>query len=87
MALILHIIIALASVAFTTFLYVKPSKPGLNISYALVILTVVSGSYLIVSQPAHMVQACVSGLTYVGVMTVGLLAVHRKMALELDKSK
>lgn len=87
MALILHIIIALASVALTTLLYFKPSRAWLSVSYALVIFTVVSGTYLIVSQPAHMVQACVSGLIYVGAISIGLVSVRKKLAQEYSDIK
>lgn len=78
MLLLTHIIIALGSLAATTFAYFSPSTVALRISYALIASTLLSGTYLAVTSPAHMLQVCVSGLTYVAVATVGIVAARRK---------
>lgn len=78
MLLITHIIIALGSLAATTFAYFSPSNVALRVSYALIASTLLSGTYLAVTSPAHMVQVCISGLTYVAVATVGVIAARRK---------
>jgi hypothetical protein len=82
MVLLLHILIALSSVGFTTHLWWRPSKAKLFVSYGLVGGTLVSGTYLVISTNAHMLQACVSGLVYVGVVAVGIAGAQRKLALE-----
>jgi hypothetical protein len=80
MALLLHILIALSSIAFTTYVFFSPSKPKLNASYALVAATIASGTYLVFANPAHMLQSCVSGLIYLGIVTVGIVSARAKLA-------
>jgi hypothetical protein len=80
MIVLIHILIALSSVVFTTYAFFAPSRTKLRASYGLVALVLASGTYLVWTNPAHMVQACTSGLIYVGGVTVGILAVHRKLA-------
>jgi hypothetical protein len=80
MMLILHISIALLSVIYTAFVYFAPSKAKLNGSYALVAMTVASGTWLIIANPAHMVQSCITGLVYLGVIFFGISLARRKLA-------
>lgn len=81
MTLVLHILIALSSVILTTLTYIAPTQAKLRISYGLIGATVVSGTYLILTSSAHMLQACVTGLLYVAFMTVGVVAARRKLVL------
>ena len=80
MMLILHIVIALLSVIYTAYVYFSPSKTKLNGSYLLVAMTVVTGTWLIIANPAHMVQSCITGLVYLGVIFFGIVLARRKMA-------
>lgn len=77
MILLTHIIIALASVAFTTVLFAAPSKRAFFINYLLIGLTVGSGTVLVVADHAAMLQACESGLSYI-VIVAALTAVARR---------
>jgi hypothetical protein len=80
MILPLHIAVALTSVIFTAFLYFSPTKSKFRVSYALVGLTVASGTWLIVANPAHMVQSCITGLVYLGVVFFGIALARNKLA-------
>lgn len=80
MILPIHIAIALASVIYTGFVYFSPSRAKLRGSYVLVALTVASGTWLVVANPAHMVQSCVSGLVYLGVVFFGIALAKSKLA-------
>ena len=80
MELITHIVIALSSVAYASYTLYMPSKSKLHISYGLISLTLVSGSYLTVLAPAHMAQACASGLAYCGAVLVMTIFAKRKLA-------
>jgi hypothetical protein len=80
MALIIHIIIALSSIAFTTLLFALPSKAKFNVNYALIALTLTSGTYLVVSTNAPMLKSCMSGLLYISVVTLGTIAARYKYA-------
>lgn len=80
MIILTHVLIALASIGFTTYLYVSPSKSKLYIAYILIGMTIASGTYLIVSAPSHMVESCTMGLAYLAVVSVGILAARKKLA-------
>lgn len=83
MILLAHIFIALSSLFVTAYAFVTPTRTSLNVSYALVGLTIATGTYIAVANPAHMVQACVSGLIYTGVVMVGIAQVRCKLVLDL----
>lgn len=80
--LLLHILIALTSVGFSTYVYLAPSKNKLSVSYGLVGLTVASGTYLVVASHAAMLRTCMMGLLYVGASIAVILAARRKLALQ-----
>ena len=80
MILMLHILIALSSVGYTTYLLITPSAAGLRRAYALVGLTLASGLYLVATTPGHILQTCLTGLVYVGAVTAGLAAARHKLA-------
>lgn len=82
MDVLIHVIIALSSVAFTTYAYLSPTTARLRISYGLIGLTLISGTYLVFAHPGNLVQACISGLLYVTVMTVATVSAHRRLALK-----
>lgn len=78
--ILLHVIIALVSLAFTTYLYVVPSKQKMVVSTGLIVATLGTGTYLVLANPAHMVESCVMGLGYLAVVLVGMTAAGRKLA-------
>lgn len=80
MILALHVAIAISSVLYTAYVYFSPTKSKLKASYVFVGLTVASGTWLIIANPAHMVQACVSGLIYLGVIFFGIVLASNKLA-------
>jgi hypothetical protein len=79
MIIVLHIFIALASLVYTTYLFVMPAESRFRPAYALVGLTLVSGVYLVASKPAALAHMCVSGLIYLGVVSVGIVAARAKL--------
>lgn len=79
MLLILHILVALTSVAAATYAFVGPSKTKLNASYTLVALTITSGTYLVFSAGTSLRHACASGLAYLAAVTVVLISARRKL--------
>lgn len=84
--LVIHIVIALVSVAFSTYLYFSPSRTKLRVSWALVGLTVTTGTYLIIFSQAAMLRTCMTGLLYVGVMAAIILAARNKL-LAVERHK
>jgi hypothetical protein len=82
MILLTHIVIALSSLIFTTVAFFTPSETKLRISYGFIAATIGSGTLLVVSMPSHLVSACYSGLTYLGVMLVGIFGIRLRLSHE-----
>lgn len=80
MVVLLHVIIALSSITLSSYLFFKPSKKAMKASYGLIAGTVASGSYLIVTSPAHMLETCTVGLIYLGIVVAATLATRAKLA-------
>ncbi|MDR3642283.1 MAG: hypothetical protein P4L74_01475 [Candidatus Doudnabacteria bacterium] len=81
MILIFHILVALSSLGYTGYVFFSPSKGKLHIAYTLVVLTVISGTFLIVTKPAHMTQTCEEGLAYLAIVAYGIVAARHKLKL------
>lgn len=79
MILLLHIGVALLSVAFAAYTFITPSKAKLQVSLWLVGGTLASGTYLVVMAPAHMLQACMAGVFYTGALLVMTALTQRKL--------
>ncbi len=80
MLLISHIIIALSSIVYSTFLFFVPTKRNLRISYGLVGLTLTSGTLLVVVSGARILQTCTTGLMYLGIVSIGMVYAHYELA-------
>jgi len=79
MILIFHIAIAIATVVYATYLFFNPSESKFKMAYLLLGTTIASGTYLIITKPAHMVQTCIEGLIYVGLVSTALIFAARKL--------
>lgn len=86
MILIAHIIIALAGVAYATYLYFSPTPSKFRVSYALTAATIGSGTWLVIADPAHMVHSCIMGLAYLGIVLTGIILARNKLAAEQQKA-
>lgn len=82
MILVLHIAIALTNLIQTGFLLFAPSQKKLTSTYVLLGGTIASGTYLIVTKPAHMMQTCVEGLLFIGFTVGGIVVAKRRLAKE-----
>lgn len=79
MILLIHIIIALASVAWASVTFFKPTHKKFITSYALILATIGSGTALIIVDSSAMLHACVSGLIYVTVISIVTVAAQTKL--------
>ena len=70
----LHVIIAFASIVFAICSLVKPSRRAITADWILITLTIVSGMVLVILEPAHMLYACIAGLVFVIVASALTLA-------------
>ncbi len=76
MVILIHVIIALASIGLASFTYFKPSVKLLGASYGLIVATAVSGTYLVVASQASMLHSCLTGLFYLTVVSIITIATH-----------
>lgn len=82
MVLLLHVIIAFSSVAYTTHTVFRPSNKALRASYALLTLTIASGTGLVLLHPTIMARACMSGLAYTAVVFAMIAVAKRRLATQ-----
>jgi len=87
MALLLHIVIATASLGAVTYAFFSQSHAALRASYALVALTLASGTYLVVTMHANLLSACASGLAYLTIAACGIIATRARLSLALAVEK
>jgi len=80
MILIIHVLSALVSLAYTTYLFFRPSQRAFYVNYVLIATTLLSGTYLIWQTHTALLQACTTGLLYVGMVFGGTLVARRKFA-------
>jgi hypothetical protein len=82
---LIHVVIALASVAIASFTFFKPSMKRLYASYGFILATVASGTFLILNSSGSILKSCLTGLFYVTVVSLITIATHmrvRKLAKE-----
>ncbi|MDB5162417.1 MAG: hypothetical protein JWO54_876 [Candidatus Saccharibacteria bacterium] len=82
---LIHVIIALLSVAASSFTFFKPTIKRLATSYGFILATVASGTFLILSSTGSILRSCITGLFYVTVVSLITIATHvkvRKLAKE-----
>jgi hypothetical protein len=80
MLLILHIAAALSGIGLTTYAYVSPSISKIKLSYLMVMLTIASGTAIIIKDHLSILSVCLSGLLYIGFTVSGLIAASRRLA-------
>ncbi len=80
MILAIHVGVALASIAWATFAFFRPSDLKIKGSYMLVFSTLASGTYLVVAMNASLLRTCLSGILYVAVVLALTLQARQKLA-------
>ena len=79
MIILIHVIIALSSIAVASFVYFKPSIKRLAVSYMFIIGTVGSGTFLLLSSPGNLLKSCLVGLLYLTVVSIVTIASHMRL--------
>lgn len=80
MILVSHILIALSSVALSVYLMFRPQGSLLKVSYALIGLTLATGSALVFNG-ANVLHTCLSGLVYCLVVAGATEVARRRLAI------
>lgn len=81
MILITHVAFAFISIVFVSYTAFSPSKIKLRITYFLTLGTILSGLIMLFIHPAHLGQACVSGVLYLGFMIIISMIARRRLAI------
>lgn len=76
MVILIHVIIALASIGTASFVYFKPTIKRLIVSYGLIVATVGSGTFLLLSSPSNILKSCLVGLLYLTAVSIVTIATH-----------
>lgn len=80
MILLLHIAIAISSIAWATYGYIRPTDKNIQASYALITMTFMSGFALVWSEPAQILRTCLSGIGYLAVVTAAVMLTRKKLS-------
>jgi hypothetical protein len=80
MILITHILIALSSMLLASYLIFKPSQKLINTTYGLTAATLATGTYLVIASSSKILQSCITGLLYVGFVTVGVVIAQVRLS-------
>lgn len=80
MLLVFHIVVALTSLAWATYLFFRPSYNKLHASYALTGLTLASGTALVITTHANLVSSCLTGIIYLAVITPVTIFARQKLS-------
>lgn len=83
MVLLAHVIIALSSIIFSTWLLFRPSRIKYIIDVVLIVSTLISGTYLVVISHSPLLPSCEAGLTYLLVVSILIYFSYRRFSKDL----
>jgi hypothetical protein len=86
MVLIFHVVTALASLVAAGAAMLSPSPRKLRLTYILTAGMLLSGSYLVMNNTSHLIEACVMGLAYLAIISVEIFAARHKLVQALMRS-
>ena len=81
MILVVHILLAIASILYSIFTVFNPSSTKVKNIYILTSGTLLSGAVLIVTTPASFEKFCISGLLYIGIIALCIIFGKRSLLL------
>jgi hypothetical protein len=79
MLLVLYIIAALSGIGLSTYSFISPTDGRIKSAYAMVMLTVLSGTIIIIKDHLSILSVCLSGLLYIGFTVSGLIAAQHRL--------
>ena len=80
MIILIHVILALTSIILASLTFFRPSMQKLMVSYGLILGTLATGIFLLVTVPSHLLQSCIMGVSYLAVVTTATIVAHTKLA-------
>ncbi|MEO8863222.1 MAG: hypothetical protein ABI354_02780 [Candidatus Saccharimonadales bacterium] len=82
MLLITHIVIAVSSIIFATYLTLRPTKHKFYVSYGLITATLSTGTALVITSNSPLMHACISGVVYVSIVSALTIRAQRALAYQ-----
>jgi len=79
MIILIHVIFAITSIITASFTFFNPTIKKLIASYGLIVGTVGTGTYLLVTVPSHLLESCIMGIAYLTVIAFATVAAHTRM--------
>jgi len=79
MIILIHVIFAITSIITASFTFFNPTIKKLIVSYGLILGTVGTGTYLLVTVPSHILESCIMGISYLTVVTIATIAAHVRL--------
>lgn len=79
MIVAVHIFSALTTLILAGRAYFKPQSRLISAALGLFGVTIVSGTYLVLTKPTHILSVCLSGLLYSGFVGISLYAAKRRL--------
>jgi hypothetical protein len=86
MLLVIHVLAALSGIGLSTYSFLSPSLSKIRLSYGLVMLTLASGTVIIIKNHLSILSVCLSGLLYIGFTVSGLVAASHRLAKQEKSS-
>ena len=80
MFILIHVLIAISTLAYTSYLYFRPSPDKFNPAYWSLGSTIASGTALIFLSGANILKTCLTGLAFIGAVSVAIVAAKHKLA-------
>lgn len=83
MIIAVHVVIALSSIISSSWLLLKQAKIRFIINYILIGLTLISGTYLVISTHSALLPSCEAGLAYLVVVSLLTTVSYRRFSNQL----
>lgn len=80
MLLLFHVLSAFASVVAASAAYINPSVAKLRMTYFLSTAMLTSGTYLVMQNTTHLLEACVMGLVFLAVVSFEVVRARSKLS-------
>jgi hypothetical protein len=85
MILVIHITVAIISVLSSLLTLLSPTQSKLRTTQLLTVATLASGLVMVIAHPTSLGQSCISGILYLGFISLVLTMSSNKLAVMKGK--
>ncbi|MBW3569161.1 hypothetical protein KY385_03480 [Candidatus Parcubacteria bacterium] len=80
MFVLIHVLIAISTLVYTSYLYFYPAPNKFTPAYWMLGFTIASGTLLIFTTGANILKTCLIGLAYIGAVCAVIILAKHKLA-------